>query len=642
MDGRRRIDSAGGLPERQETAPFDGPEFEFANPARPARLSFFVRLDPHADTDPALTAGTWGGMVALYDAQPLNSTARGPYAAPDEFRDVGYPAVSTPLPHRTTPQAKNATVIVGISLSDRLTHGSGFRVAPGEDEYAGPAGVLGGAGRGAPRSTLLHKARLRRWYKVDVSMDWASKTYDVWVDDVLRASAAPLKGTQATRVGVYAMSDQGSVRVDEIYVGPDYSMGFRCPETTRSGLEFATPRPDAPSWGLKDLGGRTSRGEMKRHDNHVSRREVYQHGNGGLVEYDGAAAVEFRSDVQQRFEAGDLRNGPNGVHAGALLTVPGGVAGGGGASRAVTEEASRRTDPSDKWTGPDHADAEFDDGHPGNYGAYSKTHVDADAPQRLRRFYESKYYAEWYDREDGRPTPTHYWYGEHDAPHGPLQDGSAPPAWLEGGIGACSTDDLISWKREGVALHFANLSDMVRSRDAWLPGCDGYATAHGTAAGYGCVGSAGLRATRPRTLVADLDARPDAADPYAAARPDAPGHVEGHGFVMRESRAVNRPRLRPGALGTTRPAPRMHRDDAGPRPLHECVIEVWVPRRWMGVDDANRTGTAPRLLALAGVASAAHAGGPFSFRRSLYPDGNETRDMAARPAASCSFGGLRR
>ena len=56
--------------------------------------------------------------------------------------------------------------------------------------------MLGGAGR-APRSTLLHKARLRRWYKVDVSLDWDAMVYDIWVDDVLRADDAPIGGRGA-------------------------------------------------------------------------------------------------------------------------------------------------------------------------------------------------------------------------------------------------------------------------------------------------------------------------------------------------------------------------------------------------------------------------------------------------------------
>mgnify|MGYP006242862787 FL=1 len=103
---------------------------------------------------------------------------------------------------------------------------------------------------------------------------------------------------------------------------------------------------------------------------------------------------------------------------------------------------------------------------------------------------------------------------------------------MKGGVGACSTDDLIEWKREGIALHYANLTDMTDRRDAWQLGCDGYGTIHGTKGGYGCVGSKGLVASRPRVLTADVEQKPDSNDPYASTRPDAPRVVQGHGYVM--------------------------------------------------------------------------------------------------------------
>ena len=79
---------------------------------------------------------------------------------------------------------------------------------------------------------------------------------------------------------------------------------------------------------------------------------------------------------------------------------------------------------------------------PGNYGNFPRSEFDADAPQRLDGFAEWEINAHWYGGEfpRGRPTPTHLWYGEHDAPHGPLNDGDAAPDWLAGGVGACYND----------------------------------------------------------------------------------------------------------------------------------------------------------------------------------------------------------
>ncbi|KAH8073924.1 hypothetical protein JL721_2476 [Aureococcus anophagefferens] len=502
--GRSLADTAAAT-VREMPVPYDGPEYELAARNRPPRLSFFVRRDPYSLRGPAKRdAGSWGAMLVLYDANAHNASR----AADEDDADpakVGFPDFASPLPSASNPQGANATVAVGVLLTDRLTHGSGF---------------------GSRRASTRTAAR---------------------------------------------------ARFDEIYVGPDHTMAFRCPATTRRGVEFETPRPEILGWGVEDLGDRTTLAEMRRHDTHVSRRELYQHYNGDLVAYDGTGHVQYRSDVVQRFDTGDLRGGAGAVNAGALLTLAGGVAAGGGPSRLVVDAARSPVSDDGAWT-LDHADAEFDLGNfPGNYGNFPRSEFDADAPQRLDGFAEWEINAHWYGGEfpRGRPTPTHFWYGEHDAPHGPLNDGDAAPDWLAGGVGACSTDDLVTWKREGIALHYANLSDMVRSRDDWLPGCDGYATIHGTAAGYGCVGSRGLHATRPRVLLADLRTMPDSLNPRPRSRPDAPDAATGQGFVM-----------------------------------------------WMGVDNATRG------LALAGVASAAHAGGPFAFRRSLYPDGNETRDQA--------------
>ena len=130
---------------------------------------------------------------------------------------------------------------------------------------------------------------------------------------------------------------------------------------------------------------------MVRHDTHVSKRDLYKFtdargstnrvdrlDNGGLVAYDGAGLVDFRSDVEQRFGSGDLRGGANPVHAGALLTLAGGVAGGGGPSRDLADRATRGYSENERWTATDHADAEHDLQYEGNYGAFPATTEDAD------------------------------------------------------------------------------------------------------------------------------------------------------------------------------------------------------------------------------------------------------------------------
>ncbi|CAM9947408.1 unnamed protein product, partial [Sphacelaria rigidula] len=62
-----------------------------------------------------------------------------------------------------------------------------------------------------------------------------------------------------------------------------------------------------------------------------------------------------------------------------------------------------------------------------------------------------------------QPAGTRYWYGEHDNTRGAaaIEVGEA----LTGGIGACSTDDFVDWRLEGIVLHYANVSDMVLGRE---------------------------------------------------------------------------------------------------------------------------------------------------------------------------------
>ncbi|KAJ1461354.1 hypothetical protein M885DRAFT_457457 [Pelagophyceae sp. CCMP2097] len=558
--GRARAQTAATVTS-ESPLPFNGPEYEFADePAQPARLSFFVRIDARSEAaPPEAFSGSWGAMLALFEAPASKSASdytgggsRGGATASGSAdpHSTGF-APNSPLPPFSSAHGANVSVAFGLVLADRLTHGSGFRVSPGELEQ-GTAGLLGNA---AGSAALLPKARQGRWYKIDVSFDWVAMTYAVWVDDVLRADDAPLKATGVSRVGLYAISDSGEARFDEIYLGPDHTMGFRCPVTTRAGVRFKTERPAVKGWSAEDLGGRTAQALMQRHDNHVSRREVYKHDFGGLVPFDGEGHTQFRSDVKQR-RATDSKAEPGALNAGALLTLKKGVAGGGGASRRMTAAASAAS--KTKAFDVDHNDADFNRLSPlaSDWRRRPRGEIDAAAYAGDYASFEAASRA-----HSSKGVETHFWYGEHDAPQGPSNVGDAAPPWLAGGVGACSSDDLVTWKREGVALHYANLTNMVHRRDAWQPGCGGYKTKHGTQDGYGCVGSLGLKAKRPRVLEAE-------------ARAVRLKHAN-HGFVM-----------------------------------------------WMGVDDLNET------YALAGCASAAHAAGPFSFRRTLYPDGNETRDMS--------------
>ena len=114
-----------------------------------------------------------------------------------------------------------------------------------------------------------------------------------------------------------------------------------------------------------------------------------------------------------------------------------------------------------------------------------------------------------------------FWYVEYD-----FSSDLSPS--LNGGVCACSSQDLLNWRFEGIVFHYANLSDMV-------------------------FGSAG------------------------------PFHVE------------------------------------RPKVLQNNMTEDFV--LWAGMDNMGRS------LAMAVILSSPFEDGPFYYRRSFYPDGNQTRDQ---------------
>jgi len=87
------------------------------------------------------------------------------------------------------------------------------------------------------------------------------------------------------------------------------------------------------------------------------------------------------------------------------------------------------------------------------------THLDGDTPSRIMQSASMMKISDrdfWSPDEgvsgDGK-TGQYFWYGEHDYEEGIDE--------FKGGVVACSTDDFITWKFEGIMLHYANLTDMV-------------------------------------------------------------------------------------------------------------------------------------------------------------------------------------
>jgi hypothetical protein len=309
---------------------------------------------------------------------------------------------------------------------------------------------------------------LDRWYKIDIKIKWELNLYSVSIDDTVVATNASFTGddVDGIRLSVYRSVD---VWFDEIYVGLDNTMSFTCPSTTRKGT--VTDQPVQRGWSFEEVHGGNSNGyteyyPMMRHYSHVD--------TTGSIPFDGQGDVKDNQDIKLQYATGDYPHTQGLLHAGALQYLTNSLRSGKSAKGA----SSTMVSPNGLWYQV-----------PAGIGGAG----------------------------DGRQ----FWYTEYNYVS-PLS------STMNGGVAACSSQDLLDWRFEGIVFHYANISDMV-------------------------FGSEG------------------------------PFYVE-------------RPKVKWNPLTSS------------------YVI-------WAVMDNVNRS------LAMNAVLSSPYEDGPFYFRRSFYPDGNETRDQ---------------
>ncbi len=311
---------------------------------------------------------------------------------------------------------RDAEAMVGIGIvNGHWRHGSNYHAVPGmllhqED----------------PSSVISKYVQSHRWYKVDVLLNWANQTYRVRIDDELVALDMPFVGATVSRVGLY-LFDAGEAWFDEIFVGNDDTMGFECPISTEARDSLRMRRPIQSGWRFSDLGRNSSLDNETQSLNHIVERQRYNNSvNGGLVFFDGSAHEWYVNDILTKTPDGDHRSVFGGVDAGAMLFVAGSTA-----SRQTVKQ-SVSTAVSGEWSA----------GRGAGEGGSSLG-------------------------ESGAPTsPTTgqtgrwYWYGEHDSVNlDNYFDGTTLD--MVGGVASCSTNDFVTWRNEGIVLHFTNISDDV-------------------------------------------------------------------------------------------------------------------------------------------------------------------------------------
>ena len=427
---------------------------QWNNGSRPERVTAYIRMGLPAYGD---ASTRWGPHFAIHETDFRNlssSNLRGSEgnAAPGATGGGGPGGPAAPYgvgaaddPGDGGGVGGDAAVMIGVGVVDgRWAFGSNYRHSPTQEPAAGSAALV-----------VTRAAEAGRWYKIDVLISWTNHTFRVRIDDVTVALDVPFTGSAVRRLGMY-MFEAGEAWFDEVYAGPDDTLGFECPQAASDG-SLRMSRPVQSGWLLSDIGEDSFDWEITRHENHVSRRPVYTHeSHGGIVFGDGAPHRRFHRDIKTVAADGDHNATHGAIHAAAMLFVPGDSPPRDLLARAMTTAGSMR----------------------GEWGAASTEQARLSDSQGGREGYGSIQSIDGRDGFGGPPgfgglTGRYYWYGEHDSitpglagrdvshlipPSQAENDGLQHPLVSRGGVAACSTNDLLVWRNEGIMYRFENIS----------------------------------------------------------------------------------------------------------------------------------------------------------------------------------------
>lgn len=333
-----------------------------------------------------------------------------------------------------------STAIVGAALVDGAWYHDAGYAGPPQREIAA-----------APRAPSME------WQRVDLMLRWETvpATYSLRVDGVSLTSLQPFLIQAVEAVGVFVIGTDCDAWVDELFVGADDGMGFECPLASSTGeaVFAASPQTD---WNPNDVGPASQAWPMQHHDSHLSARADFAHPwHAGLVDFDGHPVRAFLADFDSpRNEASassqqlalstsgqaslpSLRPYNSSSGAGARCGMLGSV--GGFASR---QQAGAWADVGTAAAMPCSGTmlAASNATRRGVVHAGSLTTVLPSTSTGTRR-----------QAAAGART---YWYMETDN-----QLGWDTRPFMRGGIGACSTTDMITWRNDGIVLHWANITD---------------------------------------------------------------------------------------------------------------------------------------------------------------------------------------
>ena len=376
---------------KDEPMPLTGLQYSFLRDypqgIQPMRVTFFWKIDAYTQ---GLDRNNVGAYFALH---PLPSEVSMPQP-PGPFEDIADNQKTT----------SGGEVLIGIAvMNGHFMHAANYDTLPG----------IAMDSKDALAQEFVERDR---WYKVDVLINWFNQTYMIRIDDNVRVIDRVFRGKHVSKLGFYAY-EGAKTWYDEIFVGKDFSAGFRCPisignkEIKSEPIGLDILRPFETGWGVDavddDVFGRTSAFfESAQHVSHLKRRNRFkaEFDYGGVLPNSGPLHKKFRTDVKTFSPDGDKDIIMGTVDFSVLMF-----------DAFNRDEIAETTQFASQTTGL-----------PGGGGA-------------------------WIKPKGAGSTGRYYWFGEH---HGVNTEN-----FLNGSVSACSTVDFVTWRNEGTVLHFSNITD---------------------------------------------------------------------------------------------------------------------------------------------------------------------------------------
>lgn len=209
------------------------------NPERPGRFTTYFRVATQGDGG-VLTR--WGPHFALYEhdvSYPESGHRSQQFGGPGSAGGgrFGNDTVTN------EGVGGDASIMIGFAIIDgSFRHGANYRHSPGLMLH-----------HQSPASVAKRGFEYDRWYKLDIFMEWGNQTYRIRIDDETIVYNASFSGSRLRRVGAHLLHT-GTMWIDEVYVGPEYTLGFECPRWQEAERPEIW-RPIQTGWSMKDVGG---------------------------------------------------------------------------------------------------------------------------------------------------------------------------------------------------------------------------------------------------------------------------------------------------------------------------------------------------------------------------------------------------